>query len=84
MSTDFVILALTHYKQSFVYVYKKKHKSKKKQHLSYLSTEQLIDLIKFKKLKVLKKCCCMFLEMRVTDKPCSTKTTQMRNVTTII
>lgn len=29
MSTEFVILALTHYKQSFVYVYKKKHKSKK-------------------------------------------------------
>lgn len=54
MSTDFVILALTHYKQSFVYVCKKKHKSKKK-HLSYVFTKQLIDLIKFKKLEMLKK-----------------------------
>lgn len=38
MSTDFVILALTHYKQSFVYVCKKKHKSKKKKniYLTYL------------------------------------------------
>lgn len=43
MSTDFVILALTHYKQSFVYVCKKKHKSKKKKkHLSYLSTYSLL------------------------------------------
>lgn len=37
MSTDFGILALTHYKQSFVYVCKKKHKSKKKDiYLTYL------------------------------------------------
>lgn len=37
MSTDFVILALTHYKQSFVYVCKKKHKSKKNNiYLTYL------------------------------------------------
>lgn len=37
MSTDFVILALTHYKQSFVYVCKKKHKSKKKKKNIYLT-----------------------------------------------
>lgn len=42
MSTDFVILALTHYKQLFVYVCKKKHKSKKNIYLNYLQNSLLI------------------------------------------
>lgn len=54
MSTYFVILALTYYRESFNSVCKKKLMNRIFKYLSSLSTKELIDLIKFKEADVLK------------------------------
>lgn len=54
MSTYFVILALTYYRESFNSVCKKKLMNRIFKHVSSLSTKELIDLIKLKEADVLK------------------------------